>query len=60
MPARLQVTKKDKEQESNWTALKKALGVVWPHILYCAGFLAGQSALGLLRAQLFHCPVMPV
>lgn len=40
-----QVTKKDKSDESNWTALRKALGVTWPHLLYCAGFIAGQCAL---------------
>ncbi|KAL4423966.1 hypothetical protein ABPG75_001267 [Micractinium tetrahymenae] len=35
------VTKKDKEQDSQWASLKKALGVTWPHLVYLAGFASG-------------------
>lgn len=37
----VQVTSKDGEQESGWTAFRRALAVTWPHLTYYAAFLAG-------------------
>lgn len=36
-----QVTKKDKEAETQWVLFKKALTVTWPHLTYYAAFTAG-------------------
>ncbi|KAL4421860.1 hypothetical protein ABPG77_001342 [Micractinium sp. CCAP 211/92] len=35
------VTKKDKEQDSQWASFKKALSVTWPHLLYLIAFISG-------------------
>ena len=36
-----QVTKKDKEQDTQWASFKKALSVTWPHLLYLVAFISG-------------------
>jgi hypothetical protein len=41
LPCRRQVTKKDKEAETQWMLFRKALTVTWPHLTYYVAFAAG-------------------
>lgn len=44
-PSRAQVTRKDlTTEDSLWVALRAALGVLWPHLLYVCAFLAAAAA----------------